>query len=131
MTTSASPLPAEIAVCTLVYSSLPWPTLFQQICTSVWASLKLSTTLAMFGYHAHTETCGASIFVPFEQLVSLGLPPSSSVGALLASPPLLLALVAQADSSRATAKAEIPARGVVLFMGVPFVLRGRRRHGGR
>jgi hypothetical protein len=116
MTTSARPFLAEIAVWTLVYSSLPWPTLFQQIWTSVWASLKLSTTLAMFGYHAHTETCGASFFILLVQLVSFGLVPSSSVGALLASPPLLLALVAQADSSRATAKAEIPAKGVVLFM---------------
>jgi hypothetical protein len=107
---------AEIAVWTLVYSSLPEPTLFQQIWTSVCAALKLSTTLGIFGYHAHTETCGASFFILLVQLVNFGLTPSDSVGAPLASPPLLLALVAQADSSRPTATAEIPAKGVLLFI---------------
>src|SRR6476619_4988122 len=92
ITTSASPFFAEIAVCTLVYSSMPWPTLFQQIWTSVCASLKLSTTSAMFGYQAHTETCGASFFILLVQFVSFGLTPSDSLGAPLASPPLLLAL---------------------------------------
>src|ERR671911_1303607 len=115
MTTSASPFFAEIAVCTLVYSSPPWPTLFQQICTSVWFSLKLSTTFGMFGYHAHSETCGASFFILFVQLVSFGGVFSSSVGAPLAPAPLLLPLVAQADSSRPTATAETVARRVLFF----------------
>src|SRR5918995_707141 len=115
MTTSASPFFAEIAVCTLVYSSPPWPTLFQQICTSVWFSLKLSTTFGMFGYQAHTETCGASFFISFVQLVSFGGVTSSSVGAPLAPPPLLLPLVAQADSRRPVAKAMTVARRVLFF----------------
>src|SRR5215218_8722471 len=126
MTTSARPFPAEIAVCTLVYSSPPSPTLFQQICTSVWFSLKLSTTFGMFGYQAHTETCGASFFILFVQLVSFGGVFSSSVGAPLAPPPLLLALVAQADSRRPVAKAMTPAKRFLLFIFDPFVLRGRR-----
>ena len=99
-----------------MYSSLPWPTLFQQIWTSVCASLKLSTTSAMFGYQAHTETCGASFFILLVQFVSFGLTPSDSVGAPLAWPPLLLALVAQADSSRPTARAEIPVMGIDFLM---------------
>src|SRR5918997_1487549 len=90
ITTSARPFFAAIAVWTLVYWSAPWPTLFQQICTSVWASLKLSTTFAMFGYQAQTETCGASFFILLVQLVSFGGVFSSSVGAPLAPHPLLL-----------------------------------------
>jgi hypothetical protein len=80
----------------------------------------------MFGYQAHTETCGASFFILFVQLVSFGGVFSSSVGALLAPPPLLLALVAQADSRRPVAKAMTPAKRFLLFIFDPFVLRGHR-----
>src|SRR3954468_6489369 len=69
MTTSGAPLPAETAVWNLLYSSPPCPTLVQQTCTSLWPLLKLSTTLAMFGYQAHTVTTGADfttiLFVQF------------------------------------------------------------------
>src|SRR5918997_4710101 len=130
MTTSARPFLAAIAVCTLVYWSAPWPTLFQQICTSVWASLKLSTTFAMFGYQAQTETCGASFFILLVQLVSFGGAFSSSVGAPLAPHPLLLALVAQALSSRPAAIAEMAAIRVlflILFLSADADA-GVRRH---
>ena len=102
------PLPAEIAVWNLVYSSLPWPALVQQTWTSCASSLKLSTTFGMFGYQAHTETCGASFFILLVQLVSFGGVFSSSVGAPLAPPPLLLALVAQADSRRPSGQSHDP-----------------------
>ena len=127
MTTSGRPFFAEMAVWTLVYSSWPWPTLFQQIWTSVWPALKLSTTVAMLGYQPHTDTCGASFFILFVQSVSLGLVPDSSAeGALPPPPPELFALVAQADSARARAMPEAPAR-MDFRMCVPFVLRGLRR----
>ena len=44
MMTSGAPEPASIAVENLVYSSLPWPALVQQIWTSSWVSLNRSTT---------------------------------------------------------------------------------------
>ena len=74
----------------------------------------------MFGYQAHTETWGASFFILLVQLVSFGGVCSSSVGAPLAPPPLLLALVAQALSSRPTATAETVARRVLFFMFSSF-----------
>src|SRR3954447_20876402 len=128
MTTSGRPFFAEIAVWTLVYSSWPCPTLFQQIWTWVWALLKLSTTAAMFGYQAHTDTWGASFFILFVQSVSFGLVPDSSAegAAPPPPPPELFALVAQADRARARAMPEAPAR-MDFRMWVPFVLRGLRR----
>src|SRR3954453_1999316 len=127
MTTSGRPFFAEIAVWTLVYSSWPCPTLFQQIWTSAWAVLKLSTTAAMLGYQPQTDTCGASFFILLVQSVSFGLvPDSSAAGAAPPPPPELLALVAQADSARIRAMPEAPAR-MDFRMWVPFVLRGLRR----
>ena len=77
------------------------------------ALLKLSTTFGMFGYQAHTETCGASFFILFVQLVSFEVFSSSSVGAPPAPPPLL-ALVAH--RGRPVAKAMTPAKRFRLFI---------------
>src|SRR3954465_14005679 len=76
MTTSGAPLPAETAVWNLLYSSPPWPTLVQQTCTSLWPLLKLSTTLAMLGYHAQTVTTGADFTtILFVQFLATEEPP--------------------------------------------------------
>src|ERR1700712_757823 len=114
MTTSGRPFFAVMAVCTLVYSSPPWPTLFQQICTSLWSLLKLSTTSFMFGYQPQTETCGAFGYTYlFEQLVSFGLVPEE----VLFDPPPVL----QAASRPATATAVMAARRDFFFTVFPFI----------
>src|SRR5262245_46941899 len=87
MMTSGAPFLAEIAVWNFVYSSWPWPALVQQTWTSVCWLLKLSTTLAMFGYQAQTRTFLAdSLTILLVQFVAGAaaplLPPPSS------SPPL-------------------------------------------
>ena len=90
---------------------LPWPTLFQQTWTSVWALLKLSTTLAMFGYQRPDRHLRASFFILFVQSVSFGLVPDSCGGRRCRRRRReLLALVAQADSARTRAMPEAPAR---------------------
>ena len=67
-------MPAWMAVWNFAYSGAPCPATVQQTCTSVWELLKLSTTLAMFGYHAQTETLGASAWtILLVQLVVLAL----------------------------------------------------------
>src|SRR4051794_32164456 len=60
MMTSGAPFFAEIAVWNFAYSGWPCPALVQHTCTSVCPLLKLSTTLAMFGYQAQTRTRLAS-----------------------------------------------------------------------
>src|ERR1700712_4894120 len=105
MITSGAPLPAEIAVWNFAYSGAPWPATVQQTWTSLWALLKLSTTVAMFGYHAQTETCGALFIILLLQLVSLGLLALSAV-------PLPLEL--HAASVTANAMAEIAANAFFL-----------------
>src|SRR5665647_918247 len=57
MITSGAPVPASMVVLNLVYSSLPWPALLQQIWTSLWVVLNRSTTASKAGYQAHTVTC--------------------------------------------------------------------------
>src|SRR6478609_6207910 len=86
MTTSGAPLPAEIAVWNLSYSSPPAPAFVQQTWTSSCSSLKLSTTACAFGYHAHSVTTGASSFliVLVQLLASAPFPPPS---VLSESPP--------------------------------------------
>src|SRR6478609_7838170 len=87
MMTSGAPVPAEIAVWNLSYSSLPWPTLVQHACTSSLPALKLSTTLAMLGYQPQTVTLGRSVLVMV--LVQLAASPPPGVFVL---PPLVAAL---------------------------------------
>src|SRR5512133_308477 len=58
--TSGAPDFDSIEVENLVYSSLPWPALVQQTCTSSWLLLNRSTTSSNAGYQAHTLTWGAS-----------------------------------------------------------------------
>ena len=121
-----SPFLAEIAVWNLLYSSLPWPALVQQTWTSVCALLKLSTTFGHVrvpGPHRDLRRVVLHLVGAVGQLRSVA---SSSVGAPLAPPPLLLALVAQADSRRPMAKAATPVKRIVLFIFDPFVLPGRR-----
>src|ERR1700712_2298132 len=121
MTTSGRPFLAVMAACTLVYSSPPWPTLFQQIWTSLWPLLKLSTTSFMLGYQPQTETCGAFGYTYLlEQPVSLGLVPVDFV-----EPPPVL----QAARMLASATAVIAARSaffftVFPFIGVDFIVKG-------
>src|SRR3954447_26275098 len=91
MMTSGAPFFAEIAVWNFAYSGWPWPALVQQTWTSVCWLLKLSTTLAMFGYQAQTRTRGASSFtILFVQFVGLAavppLLPLSSLPLQAASP---------------------------------------------
>ena len=74
----------------------------------------------MFGYQAHTETCGASFFILFVQLVSFGGVFSSSVGAPLAPPPLLLALVAQGGQQETSGQSHDPGEACLLFIFDPF-----------
>jgi hypothetical protein len=59
MTTSGAPFFAETAVWNFWYWGWPWPAFVQHTWTSVCWLLKLSTTLAMFGYHAQSDTRGA------------------------------------------------------------------------
>src|SRR4051812_44087102 len=61
MITSGAPDPASMAVENFVYSSLPWPALVQQICTSSWFLLNRSTTSSNAGYQAQTLTWVASL----------------------------------------------------------------------
>ena len=76
MTTSGAPEPALIAVWNLSYSSPPAPAFVQQTWTSSFSALKLSTTVSMFGYHAHSVTTGASLFLMvLVQLAALFPPP--------------------------------------------------------
>src|SRR3954468_19924592 len=76
MMTSGAPVPAAIAVWNWSYSSLPWPTFVQQICTSSLSSLKLSTTSAMLGYQPQTVTTGASAtLIVLSQLAASPPPP--------------------------------------------------------
>src|SRR5450830_86734 len=108
MTTSGRPLPAEIPVWNLVYSAPPWPALVQQTWTSLWRLLKLSTTFAMLGYHAQTETAGALLLtILLVQLVSLGLVPEEE---FVLPPPLL-----HAASMAASAIADTAAMMVFFF----------------
>src|SRR5665647_3269179 len=83
MITSGAPVPASMVVLNLVYSSLPWPALLQQIWTSLWVVLNRSTTASKAGYQAHTVTCSAS-----GTLISLVQPPEPppSAGALSVLP---------------------------------------------
>src|SRR4051812_17640688 len=76
MMTSGAPFFAEIAVWNFAYSGWPWPALVQQAWTSVCWLLKLSTTLAMFGYQAQTRTFLASSWtILLVQLVALAAVP--------------------------------------------------------
>src|SRR5690606_21489822 len=71
MITSGAPVPATMAVWNLSYSSLPWPTLVQQTCTSSFCLLKLSTTSCVLGYQPHMVTTGRSFFgIVFVQLLA-------------------------------------------------------------
>src|ERR1700712_4685977 len=113
MTTSGRPFLAEMAVCTLVYSAPPWPTLFQQIWTSLWPLLKLSTTSFMLGYQPQTEPCGSFGYTYLlEQPVSLGLVPVD-----FGEPPPVL----QAARMLASATAVIAARSAFFFTVFPFL----------
>src|SRR6187431_627744 len=107
MMTSGAPVPAEIAVWNLSYSSLPWPTFVQQAWTSSLPSLKLSTTLSMLGYQPQTDTVGRSVFVIL--LVQLAAsPPPPSVLVLLVS-------ALQPASSKVIAMADAAASASLLF----------------
>src|SRR6186713_1167409 len=97
MMTSGAPVPAEIAVWNLSYSSLPWPTFVQQAWTSSLPALKLSTTLSMLGYQPQTVTVGRSVLViSLVQLAASPPPPPSS-------PPVVQAVreaaIASADAA--------------------------------
>src|SRR4051812_15739979 len=90
MTTSGAPLPAEIAVWNLSYSSPPAPAFVQQTWTSSCALLKLSTTFSVLGYQAQRVTTGASLLtILLVQLASLPppLPPEPPVPPPPPAPP--------------------------------------------
>jgi hypothetical protein len=94
MITSGAPVPAEMAVWNLSYSSLPWPTLVQQTCTSSCCLLKLSTTSWVLGYQPHIVTTGTFCLVMvFVQLLA-SLPPSSEEQATRPVPAASMATVA-------------------------------------
>src|SRR5690606_12540951 len=111
MITSGAPVPAALAVWNLSYSSLPWPTLVQQTCTSSLSLLKLSTTRFMFGYQPHTVTTGRFFLgISFVQLLALpALDPPS--------PP------EQAASAVTAANIAIAWRSLLLFTVIPPVSR--------
>src|SRR5688572_9891914 len=88
MTTSGAPEPALIAVWNLSYSSPPAPAFVQQTWTSSFSELKLSTTVSMLGYHAHSVTTGASLFLMvLVQLAALFPPPPPLAPDTSPSPP--------------------------------------------
>src|SRR6188474_1337711 len=112
MMTSGAPVPAEIAVWNLSYSSLPWPTLVQQAWTSSLPSLKLSTTLSMLGYQPQTLTTGRSVLVMV--LVQLSVPAPFP-------PPSEPPSAVQAARRPVIATADAAANASFLFtVGVPF-----------